>query len=188
MVLITASYTMSWTSVHSSSGNSVYQISSFESICHFHCILVRDLIWVIPEWSSGFPYFIQHQSEFGNKEFMNSATATSQSCFFLTVQSCSIFGCKEYNQSDFAVHHLEMSMCKVFQLLCCWKRVFAMTSVFSWQNSVSLCPLLAFILYSEAKLACYSRYYLTSYFCIPVPYDEKNIFFCVSSRRSCRSS
>ena len=25
-------------------------------------------------------------------------------------------------------------------LLCCWKRVFAMTSEFSWQNSVSLCP------------------------------------------------
>ena len=25
-------------------------------------------------------------------------------------------------------------------LLCCWKRVFAMTCVFSWQNSVSLCP------------------------------------------------
>ena len=25
-------------------------------------------------------------------------------------------------------------------LLCCWKRVFAMTSMFSWQNSVSLCP------------------------------------------------
>ena len=25
-------------------------------------------------------------------------------------------------------------------LLCCWKRVFAMISAFSWQNSVSLCP------------------------------------------------
>ena len=25
-------------------------------------------------------------------------------------------------------------------LLCCWKRVFAMTSEFSWQNSISLCP------------------------------------------------
>ena len=25
-------------------------------------------------------------------------------------------------------------------LFCCWKRVFAMTSVFSWHNSVSLCP------------------------------------------------
>ena len=30
-----------------------------------------------------------------------------------------------------------MSMCRV---LCCWKRMFAMTSAFSWQNSVSLCP------------------------------------------------
>ena len=27
-------------------------------------------------------------------------------------------------------------------LLCCWKRVFAMTSVFSWQNSISFCPAL----------------------------------------------
>ena len=25
-------------------------------------------------------------------------------------------------------------------LLCCWKRVFAVTSVFSWQNSTSFCP------------------------------------------------
>ena len=24
----------------------------------------------IPEWSSGFPYFLQFKSEFGNKEFM----------------------------------------------------------------------------------------------------------------------
>ena len=31
-----------------------------------------------------------------------------------------------------------MSMCSLF--LCCWKRVFAMTSVFSWQNSINLCP------------------------------------------------
>ena len=30
-----------------------------------------------------------------------------------------------------------MSMCRD---LCCWKRVFAMTSVFSWQNTISLCP------------------------------------------------
>ena len=26
--------------------------------CHFHCIIIRDLILVIPEWSSGFPYFL----------------------------------------------------------------------------------------------------------------------------------
>ena len=49
-----------------------------------------------------------------------------------------------------------------------------MTSVFSWQNSVSLCP--ASLCTLKAKFACYSRYLLTSYFCIPVPYNEKNIF------------
>ena len=31
---------------------------------------IRDLIEVIPEWSSSFPYFLQFKSEFGNKEFM----------------------------------------------------------------------------------------------------------------------
>ena len=36
-------------------------------------------------------------------------------------------------------------------------------------------PLPCFILYS--KFACYSRYFLTFYFCIPVPYDEKDICF-----------
>ena len=29
----------------------------------------------------------------------------------------------------------------------------------------------------QAKFVCYSRYLLTCYFCIPVPYYEKNIFF-----------
>ena len=33
-----------------------------------------------------------------------------------------------------------------------------------------------FILYSKAKFACYSRYFLTFYFCIPVPYNEKDFF------------
>ena len=31
---------------------------------------INKLIQVILEWSSGFPYFLQFQSEFGNKEFM----------------------------------------------------------------------------------------------------------------------
>ena len=37
-------------------------------------------------------------------------------------------------------------------------------------------PLPSFVLYSKAKFACYSRCFLTSYFCIPVPYNEKDIF------------
>ena len=54
MVLITASCTMSQTSVHSPSGT--LSIRS-NSISRFHCIIVRDMIKVIPEWSSGFLYF-----------------------------------------------------------------------------------------------------------------------------------
>ena len=38
---------------------------------------------------------------------------------------------------------------------------------------------------STAKLAHYSRYLLTSYFCVPVPCDEKDIFFGLISKRSC---
>ena len=40
-------------------------------------------------------------------------------------------------------------------------------------------PLPYYILYSKAKFACYSRCFLTSDFCIPVPYNEKDIFFWV---------
>ena len=36
-----------------------------------------------------------------------------------------------------------------------------------------------FILCSKAKFVCYSRYFLTSYFCIPIPYNEKDIFWGV---------
>ena len=36
---------------------------------------------VIPEWSSGFPYFLQFKPEFGNKEFMVWVIVSSPSCF-----------------------------------------------------------------------------------------------------------
>ena len=49
-----------------------------------------------------------------------------------------------------------------------------MTSAFSWQNCQTLT---CFVLYSKDKFACYSRYLLTFYVCIPVPYNEKDIFF-----------
>ena len=32
------------------------------------------MIYVIPEWFGGLPYFLQFKSEFGNKEFMIRAT------------------------------------------------------------------------------------------------------------------
>ena len=41
----------------------------------------RDLIWVIPEWPSGFPYFLQFKPEFCNMELIIWATVSSRSCF-----------------------------------------------------------------------------------------------------------
>ena len=46
-----------------------------------------------------------------------------------------------------------------------------MTSIFSWQNSVSF-ALLHFVLQSQTCLLL--QVSLTSYFCISVPYDEKD--------------
>ena len=69
---------------------------------------MKDLISVIPEWASVCPYFLQFKSEFGNKEFMIWVTVHSRSCFCF-----SIFVCKEYNQSDFGIENLVISMCRV---------------------------------------------------------------------------
>ena len=69
MGLIPVSCTRSRISVCSSSGTLSIK-SSLKSICHFHCTIIRYLIYVIPEWSSGFPHFLQFKSEFGNKEFL----------------------------------------------------------------------------------------------------------------------
>ena len=43
-------------------------------------------------------------------------------------------------------------------------------------------------MYSKGKFTCYSRYLLTSSFCIPISYEEKASFLSISSRRSCGSS
>ena len=44
------------------------------------------------------------------------AIFSSRYCFSKSVWSFSIFGCKEYNQSDFGVDHLVMYLCRV---ICC---------------------------------------------------------------------
>ena len=36
---------------------------------------------------------------------------------------------------------------------------------------------LEWIVIAFSEFSHYSRYFLTSYFCIPVPYNEKDIFF-----------
>ena len=75
-------------------------------------------------------------------------------------------------------------MCRV--VVCVAGRgCFAMTSGFSWQNSLSLCPI-SFCTLRPNLLVLVSLDFLLLH---SSPYDKKDIFFFgVSSRRSCRSS
>ena len=77
-----------------------------------------------------------------------------------------------------------MSMYRVFS--CIFGRGCLLWQMCSLGKTLLAFALLHFVF--KAKLTCYSRYLLTFYFCIPVPYDEKDIFcfFGVSSRRSWR--
>ena len=94
------------------------------------------------------------------------------SLVFADCVELSFFGCKDYSQSDFDVDHLVMSMRRVFS--CVVKRGCLLWPVHFLGKTLSL-P--CFILHSKAKFASYSRCFLTSYFCIPVPYNEKDTFF-----------
>jgi len=78
--------------------------------------------------------------------------------------SLKTFGCKEYNQSDFGIDYLVMSLCRVFS--CAVGRGYLLWPMCSLGKT--LLAYECFILYSKAKFACYSRYLLTSYFFIPV--------------------
>ena len=94
--------------------HSVYQIWSLEAISHFHCITVKDFIWVPPEWSSDFPYFFQFKSEFGNKEFLIWATVSSQSCFCWLCRASPSLAAKNVINLILVLTIWWLSMCRVF--------------------------------------------------------------------------
>ena len=102
-----------------------------------------------------------------------------------TISSCSCF-CWLYRASPSLAAN---NIINLILSLTTWWCPYVEFSIVILEESVryDLCVLLAkhgyplcfFILYSKTKFACYSRYLLTSYFCIPIPYDEKDIFFCL---------
>ena len=93
--------------------------------------------WFVGRFS-GFPYFLQFKSEFCNKEFMIWATVSSWSCF------CCLYRASPSLTANNIINLIQYWASGDVHVyrhpLCCWKKVFAMTSAFSWQNSVSLCP------------------------------------------------
>ena len=74
-------------------------------------------------------------------------------------------------------------------LFCCWERVFAITSAFFWQNSVSLCP--ASFCTPRPNLSVTSVISWLPTFAFQCPMMQRTSFFFfsgVSSRRSFWSS
>ena len=138
MVFITSSCTVLWTSVHRSSGTLIHQIKSLESICHFHCIIVR--IWFRSYLNDlvVFPTFFNLSLNFPTMSSWSEPQSAPTVSSMLTAYSFSIFGCKEYHQSDFGVDHLVMSMCRVIS--CAVGRGCLLWPVCSLGRTVSLCP------------------------------------------------
>ena len=75
-----------------------------------------ELNWT--EWSSGFPYFLQFKPQFCNKSSWSEPQSAAGLVFADSMELLQL-RYKEYNQSDFSIDHLVMSMCSL--LLCCWE-------------------------------------------------------------------
>ena len=101
------------------------------------------------------------------------ATVSSQSCFCWLCRASPSLAAK--------------NIINMISLLTIWWCPSVESSLMLLEDGVCYdqCVLLAkvykslprFILYSKARFTCYSRCFLTSFFCIPVPYNEKDNFF-----------
>ena len=127
--------------------------------------------------SSGFPYFLQVKSEFCNREFMIWVIVSSQSCF------CWLYGASPSSAAKNVINLvsvLAIWWCLCVESsphMCCWKRVLAMTSAFSWQNAVSLCSASFCILRPNLPVTSGSSWLLTFAFQSPIM-KSTSFFWC----------
>jgi len=138
MVLITFSRTMWQTSVHNSS-STLSIISNPLNLCVTFLYNCKGFelghTWMT---QVGFPYFFNLILNLAKRSSWSEPQLAPSLIFVDCIELLhlrlkrieSIWFCY-WPSSDVHVYSL---------LLCCWKMVFAMTSAFSWQNSVSLCP------------------------------------------------
>ena len=117
--------------------------------------------------------YVYSRTEFCNKQFMIWATVSSQSGFCWAYRASPSLAAKNIINLILVwiiwwCPCVESSLVLLEECVCCDPWVL-LAKVFQ--------PLPCFILYSKAKFACYSRYLLTFYFGIPVPCDEKLIFW-----------
>ena len=87
---------------------------------------------------------------------------------YKAVYSFSIIGYRGCNQCDFSIDHLVMAMCKVVS--CVVENRYLLSPVHSLGRIQLAFDLLPFVLQGQTR--CYAKYFLTSYFCIPITNDE----------------
>ena len=78
-----------------------------------HCIIIRDWFRWYLNGLVVFPTFFNFSLNLAIRSSWSEPQSTSGLVFADRIELL-IFGCREYNQSDFGVDHLVMSMCRVF--------------------------------------------------------------------------
>ena len=124
------------------------------------------------EWFSGFPYFLQFKSEFGNKEFMIWATVSSQSYFCWLYRASPSLSAKN-------IINLILVL-TIWWCPCVESSLVLLEESVCYDQYILLSKLLAFALLHfvlQGQICWLLQVSLDSYFCIPVPYKEKDIFF-----------
>ena len=119
-----------------------------------------------------------------HEEFMIWSTVSSQSCFYWLYRASLSLAAKNIISLILVLTiwwcpGVELSLVLLEEGIC-YDQCVLLAKLYL--------PLPCFILSSKTKLPCYTRYFLTSYFCITVPDNERTSILGVSSRRSCRSS
>ena len=104
--------------------------------------------------------------------------------FFADCIEFSIFSCKEYNESDLSIDSLVISIYKAVSYVIGKK--FAVTGVFLWQSSASLCR--ASFCSPRPNLPVIPDIFWLPTCSFQSPMMKMTSFFVVSSRRYCRSS
>ena len=161
---------MSQTSFHSSSGI----LSDLIPWIYLSFLLYnRKGFDLVHTWmANGFPYFVQFEPEFCNEELMIWGTVSSRYSFCWLYRASPSLTVKNII-SQYSVLTIWWGSCAVIS----W--VFAKGCLLwptcSLDKTLLVFSLLHFVLWGQTYLL--PRYLLTSYFCFPVPYDAKDIFF-----------
>ena len=113
----------------------------------------------------------QFKSELCNKKLMIWATVSSQSCF------CWLFRASLSSAAKNIINLI--SGLTIWWCPCVEPSLVLLEEDVCYDQCILLTKLLAFALvhFVLQSQTCYSWYLLTFYFCIPVPYDEKDIVF-----------